>query len=180
MFEIIYPRKHTFSNKSPFCAKEVDPFHICFNANTGTNLTNGMHAWKYLKIWLPTHHMDPLIITMILTMLDKWREPHVRLPPFVSPNQIYAKISADQHLIGWDAFLKGFVATSMITQQEKYLESLGSDTLGTYLGKGLCRQLWTICESFWYHRNQFLHDTPDEGEKQLQETLQEAIKTEYT
>ena len=59
-------------------------------------------------------------------------KPHLKAP------------ARDQHVIGWFAFLKGFIAQSVVDTQSEYFQDIGSQRSGTVWAAALCKQLWAI------------------------------------
>ena len=132
------------------------PHHLTHVANNHTNRSfSDIHHHHYA----PPVSLEPIQSNPI----------HITRPSLV-------KISADQGYIGWFAFLQGFLATAMITQQIQYFVMVGSQGSSTKWGSDLCKEFWNIVKRFWDQKNALIHRAPDKVEPVLCKVLEEAIQ----
>ena len=75
--------------------------------------------------------------------------------------------------------MKGFIARTLIEQQDVFLHLIGSDRSGLSWSRALSQQLWKTFEQMWEQRNSFIYDHPDTSEHTLQQELQKAIGQEF-
>ena len=66
---------------------------------------------------------------------------------------------ADQHKIGWDKFLVGFISSHWDIAQLLYREVTGDspDPLPRSWTEGLISNLWELSHSVWTYRNEIKH-----------------------
>ena len=154
-----------------------DHLYKCWHATRQTLWEDSMLT---MMQWLHQQHTDPILVSLITSMLHRWHNDTPTSLPFPTDDPMYAQIAQDQYRIGWGAFMKGFVAPLLINGQDTFLHSIGSDCLGTYWACTLCHHLWKIFETFWEQRNQFIHTTPDDSEEKLSQALSQVIVNKYS
>ena len=131
-----------------------------------------------LAQWLQEQSTEPGLRQMLIIMLNRWHD-HKSASLFRGIDPILNRAAWDQHAIGWFAFLKGFIAKSIVTTQHAYFQYIGSLRSGTVWAAALCKQLWTLFESLWDIWNSFYHKHLDTGEHDLCEALSISITNLY-
>jgi hypothetical protein len=87
----------------------------------------------------------------------------------------------DQHKIGWDKFLSGFISTEWDIAQKLYREVTGDfpDPLPRSWTEGLISNLWEFSHSVWTYRNEIKHGVTSIEQAQLRRARVVALVTDW-
>ena len=130
--QIMFWQNHATIDFCLFCWKNIETSEDLFTWTHPEKRDLWASCLMSLHIWLAATQMDPFLVSIIPTVLCWWALcPSSNPTPFTSHIPTLANISADQHYIGWFAFLQGCLATSMINQQNQYFAMIGSCCSGT-------------------------------------------------
>lgn len=132
---------------------------------------------KKLRFWLISHTSFSAT-TQIILRLQHWHDftPYPDLP--TTTPRAFAQAILAQDLLGWDAFLYGFLAPEWQYAHQLYLNQLRSLANPKTLIASLIQKMWDVSWDQWQVRNASLHHR-DTGirQKQLHSRILEIKQT---
>ena len=122
---------------------------------------------------LETH---PGIQAAILDNLRRWR---MGMTPRTTLDTTAAPCVLEQHEIGWELMLYGFVGVQWQQVQEEHYRQIRSQRSAKRWTRMLIRKLILVSWDMWRHRNGILHGTSSTKHRKLQEGLQEQAASQF-
>lgn len=171
-------RKARQSATCPACTEPFENHHHILTCPART--TTWQHSLKKLKTWL-LPKTSPSTTTQIILRLQHWHDSTT--PPTLPRTlpRLFARAILAQDILGWDAFLFGFIAVEWKQAQRQYLTQLRSLANPKTLLAALIQKLWDVTWDQWQDRNGKLHHR-DTGirQQQLRATILELKQTKLT
>ena len=109
---------------------------------------------KSLDQWMKNNQLHPELRECIVTNLQSWHDgsPY---PAKRYTNQILQRAITKQDLIGWRAFIEGFIVIEWKQCQREFM--LSTQRSPDLLFAKLQQKIWELVWTMWEHRNKHLH-----------------------
>ena len=143
-------------SKCPTCGAENETTHHILQCPHPLSKQQWESSLNNLNVWLKNQHTAPDIITVIIENLRSW---HDNRPPVIYDGPIphLETARSTQNIIGWTAFLRGFVSSSWELPQHQHYQNLSSKKSAKRWLTELIKKLWKISWDQWRFRNGITH-----------------------
>lgn len=172
--------KKESETKCPRCDEEIeDATHVwhCQGRDSNTLWENSLDG---LEVLMHEHHTDPLLVDIIVSRLNSWRNGTMVEPIAVPPH--YQEVLERQDRQGWNNFFLGIPAKGWRELQQANYEASGSTKSGRRWLEAIIRKQWQIAWDIWEYRCNIKHDVKEGTEathinQQIESLFKDKVST---